>query len=44
MHSAFKEFEHDAWQTVVDDYDASFSRLTQQSIPAILDILQVKFK
>lgn len=42
MHSAFKEFEHDAWQTVVDDYDASFSRLTQQSIPAILDILQVK--
>lgn len=41
MHSAFKEFEHDAWQTVVDDYDASFSRLTQQSIPAVLDVLQV---
>ena len=42
MHSAFKEFEHDAWQNVVDQYDASFSRLTQQSIPAVLDVLQVR--
>lgn len=42
MHSAFKEFEHDAWQNAVDQYDASFSRLTQQSIPAVLGVLQVK--
>lgn len=42
MHSAFKEFEHGAWQNVVDQYDASFSRLTQQVVPAILDVLDVK--
>src|ERR1700754_2721251 len=42
MHSAFKEFEHDAWQNAVDHYDTSFSRLTQQVIPAMLDVLDVK--
>ncbi|HEX7790200.1 MAG TPA: methyltransferase domain-containing protein [Afipia sp.] len=42
MHSAFKEFEHGAWQNVVDQYDASFSRLTQQVVPAMLDVLGVK--
>ncbi len=42
MHSAFKEFEHDAWQNAVDHYDASFSRLTEQVIPATLDVLDVK--
>lgn len=39
MHSAFKEFEHAAWQNAVDQYDASFSRLTEQVIPAMLDVL-----
>lgn len=42
MHSAFKEFEHAAWQNAVDQYDASFSRLTEQVIPAMLDVLDVK--
>src|SRR5579863_6815893 len=38
----FKEFEHQAWQQAVDQYDASFSRLTRQMIPAVLDALVVK--
>ena len=42
MHSAFKEFEHGAWQNVVDQYEASFSRLTQQVVPAMFDVLDVK--
>jgi len=40
--SAFKQFEHQAWESVVDEYDAAFSRLTQQVIPAMIDVLNVK--
>lgn len=39
---SFKEFEHQAWQQAVDQYDASFSRLTRQTIPAILDALNIQ--
>lgn len=39
--SAFSDFEHQAWETVVEDYDAAFSRLTQQVIPAMLDALEL---
>jgi ubiquinone/menaquinone biosynthesis C-methylase UbiE len=39
---SFKEFEHQAWQQAVEQYDASFSRLTQQTIPAILDALSIQ--
>jgi ubiquinone/menaquinone biosynthesis C-methylase UbiE len=39
---SFKEFEHQAWQAAVDQYDASFSRLTQQIIPAIMNALNVR--
>jgi cyclopropane fatty-acyl-phospholipid synthase-like methyltransferase len=42
MTSAFKAFEHDAWQNVVDQYDAAFARLTEQVIPAVLSVLGVK--
>lgn len=38
----FKEFEHRAWQKAVDQYDASFSQLTKQMIPAILNALDVR--
>lgn len=39
---SFKEFEHRAWQKAVDQYDASFSRLTQQMVPAILHVLDIQ--
>jgi ubiquinone/menaquinone biosynthesis C-methylase UbiE len=39
---SFKEFEHQAWQIAVDQYDASFSRLTQQMIPAIIHALDIQ--
>lgn len=39
---SFKEFEHQAWQIAVDQYDASFSRLTQQMIPAIVNALDIR--
>ncbi|MGM4894743.1 class I SAM-dependent methyltransferase [Tardiphaga sp. 839_C3_N1_4] len=42
MTSAFKAFEHDAWQNAVDEYDAAFARLTEQAIPSILIVLGVK--
>lgn len=38
----FKEFEHQAWQKAVDQYNASFSRLTQQMIPAIISALDIR--
>lgn len=38
----FKEFEHQAWQKAVAQYDVSFSRLTQQMIPAILKALNIR--
>jgi len=41
-HSIFKAFEHKAWQTVVDPYDAAFSRLTQQAIPSVFEALDVR--
>ncbi len=40
--SAFKQFEHQAWETVVNEYDAAFSRLTQQVIPAMIEALAVE--
>ncbi len=39
--SAFKQFEQQAWETVVNAYDAAFSRLTQQVIPAMIGVLAV---
>ncbi|MFC2049386.1 class I SAM-dependent methyltransferase [Chlamydiota bacterium] len=39
---SFKEFEHQAWLKAVDQYDISFSRLTQQTIPAILNELDIR--
>jgi hypothetical protein len=41
-HSIFKAFEHKAWQTVVDQYDAAFSRLTQPAIPSVFEALDVR--
>lgn len=38
----FKEFEHQAWQQAVEQYDASFSRLTGQMIPAIMEALDIR--
>lgn len=40
--TTFKEFEHNAWQIAVDQYDASFSRLTRQMIPTILETLEIQ--
>lgn len=40
--SAFRQFEHQAWERLVDEYDAAFSRLTRQAVPAMLDALAVK--
>ncbi len=42
MQQEFKEFERNAWQNAVDHYDASFSHLTQQVIPSMLDVLNVE--
>lgn len=39
---SFKEFEHQAWLEAVDQYDASFSSLTKQIIPAILHALDLR--
>jgi ubiquinone/menaquinone biosynthesis C-methylase UbiE len=39
--SPFKEFEQQAWETVVNDYDAAFSRLTQQVIPSLIKVLRL---
>lgn len=39
---SFKEFEHQAWQQAVHQYDMSFSRLTQQMIPAIINALGIR--
>lgn len=39
---SFKEFEHQAWQQAVNQYDMSFSRLTQQMIPAIINALGIR--
>lgn len=39
---SFKEFEHQAWQKAVDQYDASFSRLTRQMIPGIINALDLR--
>jgi cyclopropane fatty-acyl-phospholipid synthase-like methyltransferase len=41
-YSIFKAFEHKAWQTAVDQYDAAFSRLTQQAIPSIVEALDLR--
>lgn len=39
--SAFREFEHEAWESLVDAYDAAFSRLTQQVIPSMIEVLGI---
>ena len=41
-YSSFKAFEHKAWQTAADQYDAAFSRLTQQAIPSIFETLDLR--
>jgi SAM-dependent methyltransferase len=41
-YSIFKAFEHKAWQTAADQYDAAFSRLTQQAIPSIFEALDLR--
>ena len=41
-NSSFKAFEHKAWQTAADQYDAAFSRLTQQAIPSIFKALDLR--
>ncbi|HZU38498.1 MAG TPA: methyltransferase domain-containing protein [Gemmataceae bacterium] len=42
MTQTFKDFEHDGWQSAVEQYDNSFGNLTRQAIPFILDVLTVK--
>jgi ubiquinone/menaquinone biosynthesis C-methylase UbiE len=39
MADDFKEFEHQRWESAVDQYDSSFGRLTQQTIPRMLEVL-----
>ena len=41
-YSSFKAFEHKAWQTAADQYDAAFGRLTQQAIPSIFKALDLR--
>ena len=41
-YSTFKAFEHKAWKTAVDQYDAAFSRPTQQAIPSVFEALDVR--
>ena len=38
---AFREFEHDGWETVSVGYERHFARLTTQTVPAILDAAHV---
>lgn len=44
MADDFKAFEHRGWEGAVGQYDASFSRLTQQTIPRLLEVLGVAEK
>ena len=41
MADDFKNFEHERWEAAVDQYDASFGKLTQQTVPRMLDVLEV---
>jgi ubiquinone/menaquinone biosynthesis C-methylase UbiE len=41
MTDEFKEFEHQGWESAADQYDSSFSRLTQQTVPRMLEVLGV---
>ena len=41
MIDEFKAFELQGWQGAVAQYDASFGRLTQQTVPRMLDVLGV---
>jgi SAM-dependent methyltransferase len=38
---AFREFEHDGWETVSVGYERHFARLTIRTVPAILDAAHV---
>src|SRR5262245_47901336 len=38
---AFREFEHDGWETVSVGYERHFARLTTQTVPGILDAAHV---
>ena len=38
---AFREFEHDGWETVSLGYERHFARLTTQTVPATLDAAHV---
>jgi ubiquinone/menaquinone biosynthesis C-methylase UbiE len=38
---AFKEFEHDGWETISAGYEQHFARLTSQVVPAILDAVGI---
>lgn len=42
MAEDFKQFELEGWELSADQYDASFSRLTRQIMPRILDVLEIK--
>lgn len=39
--SAFRDFEHDGWETVSLGYERHFARLTTQTVPATLDAARV---
>jgi ubiquinone/menaquinone biosynthesis C-methylase UbiE len=41
MSEDFARFEHDGWQQVADKYDSTWSSLTRQFIPYLLDAVQV---
>jgi len=41
MANDFKNFEHQGWEAAADRYDASFSRLTRQTVPRTLELLGV---
>ena len=38
---AFQEFEHQGWETVSSGYAQHFTRLTSQTVPAILDAVMI---
>jgi ubiquinone/menaquinone biosynthesis C-methylase UbiE len=40
----FREFEHDGWQLVADEYHDYFGSLTRQSIAPLIDALQLQPK
>ncbi len=39
---AFRDFEHDGWETNSEGYERHWARLTRQAVPATLDAAKVK--